>query len=72
VPVSSAGNIERRNTMSTKLALAAAALVAALAGPALAHQAVRHMPANAYASVGTAPAPLSDRYRGDFQLQGRP
>ncbi len=59
--------------MSTKLALAAAALFAVLAGPALAHQTTRHMPANAYASVGTVNAPTSpsDPYRGDFQLQGR-
>jgi len=59
--------------MSTKLALAAAALVAVLAGPALAHQAVRHMPANAYASarMGT-PAPVANPYQTDFQLQGRP
>jgi hypothetical protein len=60
--------------MLTKLALAAAALVAVLAGPALAlGQTVRHMPANAYASarMGT-PAPVANLYQNDFQLQGRP
>jgi hypothetical protein len=57
--------------MSTKLALAAAALVAVLAGPALAHdQSVRHM-TNAYASAST-PAPVANPYQNDFQLQGRP
>ena len=60
--------------MSAKLALAAAALVAVLAGPALAHDhGARHMPANAYASarMGT-PAPVANPYQNDFQLQGRP
>ncbi|HLH93163.1 MAG TPA: hypothetical protein VKX28_32465 [Xanthobacteraceae bacterium] len=60
--------------MSTKLALAAAALVAVLAGPALAHEhAARPMPANAYASarMGT-PAPIGNPVQNDFQLQGRP
>ena len=66
--------------MSTKLALAAAALVAVLAGPALAHgrPATAHarithsMPANAYASMRVdTGAPVSDPYRDDFQLQGR-
>jgi hypothetical protein len=57
--------------MSTKLALAAAALVAVLAGPALAHdQNARHM-TNAYASAST-PAPVANPYQNDFQLQGRP
>ena len=66
--------------MSTKIALAAAALVAVLTGPALAHgqppathaRVMRHVPADAYASTVTAPAPVSDPYRNDFQLQGRP
>jgi hypothetical protein len=66
--------------MSMKLALAAAALVAVLAGPALAHgrPATAHarithsVPANAYASMRVdAPAPVADPYRNDFQLQGR-
>jgi hypothetical protein len=61
--------------MSTKLALTAATLVALFAGQALAHgQKARPVPANAYASAGVAvpaPAPLSDAYQGDFQLQGR-
>jgi len=64
--------------MSTKLALAAAALVAVLAGPALAHGRPAHVrimhsiPANAYASTRVdLPAPVSDPYRNDFQLQGR-
>jgi hypothetical protein len=60
--------------MSTKLALAAAALVAVLTGPALAHgqhaRAVRHVPVNAYNSAMTAP--LANPYQNDFQLQGRP
>jgi hypothetical protein len=60
--------------MSTKLALTAAALVAVLAGPALAHdRTARHMPANTYASarMGT-PAPAANPVQNDFQLQGRP
>ena len=63
--------------MSTKNALAAAVLFAALAGPALAQgrptstHVVRPVPANAYASAVTAPAPLSSLYQNDFQLQGR-
>jgi hypothetical protein len=66
--------------MSTKLALAAAALVAVLTGPALAHgrptathaHVTRNMPANAFASMrAEMPAPVADPYRGDFQLQGR-
>ena len=56
--------------MSTKLALAASALVAVLAGPALAHDhSVRHM-TNAYAA--STPAPVANPYQNDFQLQGRP
>lgn len=48
--------------MSTKLALAAAALVAVLAGPAFAHgHAARHMPADAFASARMdAPAPIAN------------
>jgi hypothetical protein len=65
--------------MSTKLALVAAALVAVLTGPALAHgrpadhaRIMHNVPANAFASMHMdAPAPVSDPYRGDFQLQGR-
>ena len=66
--------------MSTKLALAAAAIVAVLTGPALAHgrPAAAHVhimhsvPANAYASMRVdARAPVADPYRNDFQLQGR-
>jgi hypothetical protein len=65
--------------MSTKLALTAAALVAVLAGPALAHgqptahaRVMRTVPPNAYASMRVdAPAPVADLYRNDFQLQGR-
>ena len=66
--------------MSTKLALAAAALVAVLAGPTLAYgrpsaahaRVMRQVPANAHASVATARAPRSSLYGNDFQLQGRP
>jgi hypothetical protein len=56
--------------MSTKLALAAAALVAVLIGPALAHgrhdtahaRVVHHVPANAYASMrADVSAPAYDR-----------
>jgi hypothetical protein len=59
-------DIERRNTMSTELALVAAALVAVLAGPALARDHARHLPANAYAfaavrSASVPPAPAYDR-----------
>ena len=60
--------------MSTKLALVAAALVAVLAGPALAHgRTVRQVPADTYASarMGT-PAPVAYPVQTDFQLQGRP
>jgi len=64
--------------MSTKLALVAATLVAILTGPALAHGRPAHarivhaVPANAFASMRVdAPAPVSDPYRNDFQLQGR-
>lgn len=64
--------------MSTKLALAAAALVAVLTGPALANRhppaaqrIVRDVPANAFASTVTTQMPASDRYQNDFQLQGR-
>ena len=66
--------------MSTKLALTAAVLFAALTGPALAHgrpaaahaHVMRNVPANAYASMRVdAPAPVADPYRNDFQLQGR-
>ncbi len=66
--------------MSTKLALAAAALVAVLAGPAFAHgqppashaRVMRHVPANAYASMrAETPAPASNPYQNDFQLQNR-
>ncbi|HEY1542945.1 MAG TPA: hypothetical protein VGG01_11095 [Xanthobacteraceae bacterium] len=65
--------------MSTKLALTAAALVAVLAGPALAHgrptehaRIMHSVPANAFASMRVdAPAPIADPYRSDFQLQGR-
>jgi hypothetical protein len=69
---------ERRHTMSTKLAILAAALVAVLTGPALAHGRPAHVrvmqsvPANAYGAVrADDPAPVSDPYRDDFQLQGR-
>jgi hypothetical protein len=63
--------------MSTKIALVAAALVAVLTGPALAHgrhtehaRVMRNVPANAYASM-RADVPVADPYRNDFQLQGR-
>ena len=48
--------------MSTKLALVAAALVAVLAGPALARDHVRHMPANAYAFAAVRSAPGLGQY----------
>jgi hypothetical protein len=65
--------------MSTKIALVAAALVAVLTGPALAHgrpaehaRVMHSVPATAYASMRTdVPASASDPYRNDFQLQGR-
>ena len=61
--------------MSTKLALAVAALVAALAAPALANdythgRVARHLPANTFASARMA-APVPAPVQTDFQLQGR-
>ena len=57
--------------MSTNLALLAAALVAVLAGPALARDHVRLLPANAFAStaVRSAPVPAAPAY--DRQLDAR-
>jgi|HubBroStandDraft_1064217.scaffolds.fasta_scaffold492511_1 hypothetical protein len=57
--------------MSTKLALVAAALVAVLAGPALARDHVRHMPANAYASTAVRSASVPSAPAYDRQLDAR-
>ncbi len=57
--------------MSKRLALVAAALVAVLAGPALARDHVRHLPANAYASTAVRSAPLPSAPAYDRQLDAR-